>query len=87
MIKKIVFLSFLLMVLFSFAITPVLAAADADLVNAIASSTALATDNKVVIIGFILAVLTVVFVIVLSKKGFMWAVAKIISVFSRRRRK
>lgn len=63
------------------------AAADADLVSALASTSAMATDNKGSILEFFVAVGVVVLVIAVAKGGLNWAIRKIsASVGGGRRR-
>lgn len=64
-----------------------LAAADQDLVDALASTTAFATDNKATILTYIVGIVLIVFVIVIAKKGIMWGFAKLSGIFGRGRRR
>lgn len=63
------------------------AAADADLVSGLASTSAIASDNKATILTFITAIFTVILVIAVAKAGMNWALAKIAGAFGRRKRK
>jgi len=64
------------------------AAADSDLTTALASTSALATDNKSIILTFLVAVGTVVLVIAVAKGGLNWGIAKVAgSIGGRRKRR
>lgn len=64
------------------------AAADTDLSTALASTSAMASDNKGTILTFFVAVGLVVLVIAVAKGGLNWAIAKISgSVGGKRRRR
>lgn len=63
------------------------AAADTDLVDALASTSLIASDNKSTIMGFFVSIGLVILVIVLAKGGLNWAIAKMAGIFGRRRRR
>jgi len=65
----------------------VFAAADTDLTNSLASTTAMATDNKGIILTFLVSIGVVVLVIAVAKGGINWAIAKIVGSIGGRRRK
>lgn len=71
----------------SFAGYAVLAAADTDLSNAFASSTAIATDNKSLIVGYIVSIFLVVLVIAVAKAGLNWGLRKISGSFGGGKRR
>lgn len=63
------------------------AAADADLVSALASTSGMLSDNKGSIMTFFVAVGLVVLVLAIAKGGLNWAIAKIAGVFGRKKRR
>jgi len=71
-----------------FALTgTVLAAADADLEAGFASTTAIADDNKSLIINYIVSIFLVVLVIAIAKAGLNWGLRKIVGAFGGGRRR
>jgi len=65
----------------------VLAAADTDLSNGFASTTAIAEDNKSLIINYIVSIFLVVLVIAVAKAGLNWGLRKIVGAFGGGRRR
>jgi hypothetical protein len=68
-------------------INTALAAPDADLVSGLASTSAIAADNKGTILTFITAIFAVLVVLAVAKGGMNWALAKIAGAFGRKKRK
>jgi len=63
------------------------AAADSDLTSGFASSTAIATDNKGLIISYIVSIFLVVLVIGIAKAGLNWGLRKITGAFGGGKRR
>jgi len=62
------------------------AAADPDLTASLASTTAIITDNKGVILSFIVGALLAVFIIALSIKALRWVFGMILGLIGGRRK-
>ena len=62
------------------------AAADTDLTASLASTTAIITDNKGVILSFIVGALLAVFIIALSIRGLKWVFGMILGLFGKHKR-
>lgn len=58
------------------------AAADADLTSTLASSTALATDNKLTLLAYFVAIGAIVLILRLAKGGIIMAIKWITKAFS-----
>lgn len=63
------------------------AAADTDLTNAMASTSAVATDNKSTILTYMVTIFLVVLVIAVAKAAMNWGLRKISGAFGGRRRR
>jgi len=61
------------------------AAADTDLTNALASSTAMVTDNKAIILGYFVGLGVVVLVIKFGKKAVLMAINWAVGAFGGRK--
>lgn len=87
MMEKVIYGSSAAAFALAVSIAPALAAPDSDLSSALASTSAIASDNKATIMNYIVAVGLVVLVIAIAKGGLNWAIGKIAGVFGRRRKR
>lgn len=63
------------------------AAADADFASGTDAITAVGTDNKTAIIGFIAAIVVFLLIVGLSKGAMLWGKRAVSSIFGGRRRR
>jgi len=63
------------------------AAADTDLTNALASTTAIFTDNKALIFGFVVGIFAIFFVFKIIMRALGWGTGKVLGGFGGRKRR